>query len=129
MKIKSLTTLFVSLIAAALFSGCAAVVVGGAAGAGVYAYVRGEMKGQESRSLDQTWSATQAAMKDLQFSVSSQQKDALQARLIARTALDKKIEINLTKVSDTITEVRIRVGTFGDQTLSQTIVQAIEKRL
>ncbi|MEY4385174.1 MAG: hypothetical protein RLY20_457 [Verrucomicrobiota bacterium] len=127
MKINKLTTLFASLLAALLFSGCAAVIVGAGAGAGVYAYVRGEMKGNENHSLDQTWAATQAAMKDLQFNVSSQQKDALQARLIARTAMDKRIEINLTKITDNTTEVTIRVGTFGDQTLSHTIVQAIEK--
>lgn len=129
MKIKSLITLFATAIAAVYLSGCAAVIIGGAAGAGTYAYIRGEMKGNENATLDRTWSATQAAMKDLEFTVTTQQKDALQARLIARTALDKKIEINLTKISDNLTEVRIRVGTFGDQTLSHTIVQSIEKRL
>lgn len=129
MKTKSLITLFATAIAAVYLSGCAAVIIGGAAGAGTYAYIRGEMKGNENASLDRVWSATQAAMKDLEFSVSTQQKDALQARLIARTALDKKIEINLTKISENLTEIRIRVGTFGNQTLSYTIVQSIEKRL
>ncbi len=129
MKIKSLITLLATTLAALYLCGCAAVVVGGVAGAGTYAYVRGEMKGNENAPLDRAWSATLAAMKDLEFTVTSQQKDALQARLIARTALDKKIEINLTKVTDNLTEIRIRVGTFGDQTLSHTIVQSIEKRL
>jgi len=129
MKIKSLITLLATAIAAVYLSGCAAVIIGGAAGAGTYAYIRGEMKGNENATLDRTWSATQAAMKDLEFSVMTQQKDALQGRLVARTALDKKIEINLIKISDNLTEVRIRVGTFGDQTLSHTIVQSIEKRL
>jgi uncharacterized protein YceK len=129
MKIKSLITLLATAIAAVYLSGCAAVIIGGAAGAGTYAYIRGEMKGNENATLDRTWSATQAAMKDLEFSVVTQQKDALQGRLVARTALDKKIEINLIKISDNLTEVRIRVGTFGDQTLSHTIVQSIEKRL
>ena len=129
MKIKSLITLFVTTIAALYLSGCAAVIIGGAAGYGTYAYIRGEMKGNENVSLDRAWSATQAAMKDLEFTVTTQRKDALQARLIAHTALDKKIEINLTKVTDNLTEIKIRVGTFGDQTLSHTIVQSIEKRL
>lgn len=129
MKIKSLITLFTTVVAAVLLSGCAAVIIGGAAGAGTYAYIRGEMKGNENATLDRTWSATLAAMKDLEFTVMTQQKDALQGRLVARTALDKKIEINVTKISDNLTEIRIRVGTFGDQTLSHTIVQSIEKRL
>lgn len=129
MKIKSLITLLATAVAAFYLSGCAAVIIGGVAGAGTYAYIRGEMKGNENASLDRTWSATLAAMKDMEFTVSTQQKDSLQARLIARTALDKKIEINLTKISDNLTEISIRVGTFGDQTLSHTIVQSIEKRL
>ncbi len=129
MKIKSLITLFTTAVAAFYLSGCAAVIIGGAAGAGTYAYIRGEMKGNENATLERTWSATQAAMKDLEFSVTTTQKDALQARLIARTALDKKIEINLTKISDNLTEIKIRVSTFGDQTLSYTIIQSIEKRL
>ena len=129
MKIKPLITLFVAAVAAFCLCGCAAVVIGGAAGAGTYAYIRGEMKGTENASLDRVWSATQAAMKDLEFTVSTQQKDALQARLIARTALDKKIEINLAKISESVTEIKVRVGTFGDQTTSYAIVQNIEKRL
>ena len=129
MKIKSLITLFATAVAAVYLSGCAAVIIGGAAGAGTYAYIRGEMKGNENASLDRTWTATLAAMKDLEFSVTTQQKDALQGRIVARTALDKKIEINVTKISDSLTEIKIRVGTFGDQMLSHTIVQSIEKRL
>lgn len=86
------------------------------------------MHGTENVSLDQAWSATQSAIKDLEFTVVNQQKDALAARLTARTALDKKIEINLKKITENLTEVRVRAGSFGDQNLSYTVVQAIQKR-
>lgn len=129
MKIKSLITLFATAVVALYLNGCSSVTVGGANGAGTYTYSGGNMRGNENAVLDRVWSATQAAMKDLEFTVISQQKDALQARLIARTALDKKIEINLTKISENLTEVKIRVGSFGDQNLSYTIIQGIEKRL
>ena len=110
-------------------SGCAAVIIGGAAGVGTYAYIRGELKVTENASLDRCWSASQEAMKDLQFSITTKQKDSLSGLLVARTAKDKKVEINLAKISDTMTEVRVRVGTFGDEDLSRIIVQKIEKRL
>ena len=72
----------------ALGSGCALFVVGAAAGAGAagYAWVDGEIKTTEAASMNQTWDATLAAMKDLQFTVTSQAKDALQGYLTARNA-------------------------------------------
>lgn len=113
----------------ALTTGCVAVAVGAAAGAGTYAYIKGELKSTESASLERTWSATQGAMKDLQFVVTSQKKDALEAELIARNASDKKITVSLKKISDTATEVRIRVGSFGDESLSRVILEKIKHRL
>lgn len=113
----------------ALTAGCVAVAVGAAAGVGSYAYVSGVLKSTESASLDRTWSATQGAVKDLEFPVISQRKDALQAELIARTASDKKVSIKLKKVSDTATEVRIRVGTFGDESMSLAVLEKIKNRL
>jgi len=131
MKIKSWLVPLGLAAAVALTAGCVAVAVGAgaAAGVGTYAYVSGELKSTQSATLDRTWAATQAAMKDLEFSVTSQRKDALQAELIARTAIDKKITIKLAKVSETATEVRIRVGTFGDKSLSLVILEKIKKRL
>lgn len=129
MKIKSLLTLFGGTVLGLFLTGCAAVIIGGAAGAGTYAYIKGELKVTENAPLDRTWSACQSAMKDLQFKVTTQQKDALQGRLVAKTASDKRVEIDLEKVSEDMTEIRVRVGTFGDEDLSKLIVQKIEKHL
>ena len=62
---------------AALTAGCAAVLVGGAAaaaGVGTYAYVSGALTGSEAVSLDRAWSASQAAMKDLEFPITNKAK-------------------------------------------------------
>jgi len=116
---------------AAFGGGCALLVVGAAAGAGAggYAYVNGEVKTTESASLDKLWDATLAAMKDLEYPVINQSKDALQAQLTARTSSDKKITINLKKLSPGATELRIRVDTFGDEALSRKILNQIESHL
>jgi len=129
MKIKSLILLSAVSVLGLFLSGCAALIIGGAAGAGTYAYVSGELKTTKNTTLDRAWSASLGAMSDLQFKVTTQQKDALQGRLVARTAADKKVEVNLKKLSDNTIEVRIRVGTFGDEDLSNLILQKIEKRL
>lgn len=114
----------------AMGSGCALVVVGGAAAAaGGYVYVKGEVKSTESVSLEQARKATLAAMKDLQYPVISQSNDALSVELITRNASDTKITIRLAKLYETTTEIRIRVGSFGDETLSRLILDKIKKRL
>ena len=109
--------------------GCAALLIGGgaAAGAGGVAYVKGELKSKENAPLDRVWEATLGAMKEMEYPITSQTKDVLAAHSIARTAQDKKIDITLKKLSDDSTEVRIRVGTFGDQHLSQMILERIQK--
>jgi len=109
--------------------GCAALVVGGAAGAGAVAYVRGELKALEDVPLDQAWPAAKQAMSDLEFSVTSAEKDAFNGNLIARGAGDKKIVVSLKKESDAVTEIKIRVGTFGDEAMSRKILETIKKHL
>ena len=127
MKTKWLTLALAAALAV-LQSGCVLFLVGAAAGAGAgtYAYVSGELKGSESVSLDKAWNASLAAMKDLEFPITTKSKDALQAEVVARTSADKKIVVKLKKVSDKTTEIRVRVGTFGDETLSRMILDKIK---
>lgn len=43
-----------------------------------------------------------------------------------RNSADKKMLIKLKKVSDGATEIRIRVGTFGDESMSRLILDKIK---
>lgn len=119
-------------LAGILHSGCAGLVLvgaGAAAGVGTYKYVNGELKATEQVTLDKAWSATQGAVKELEFVVISNQKDALTGKLVARTAADKKVQIALKKQGEQVTEIEIRVGTFGDEALSRIVHDKIKKRL
>lgn len=111
-------------------NGCALVLLGagGAAGAGTVAYIGGELKASEQIALDRAWSGTQAAMDSLGFTVTSKEKDAISGELIARGASDKKITVKLKKQTDEVTEIRIRIGTFGDESMSRQILEEIKKR-
>jgi hypothetical protein len=109
--------------------GCAALVVGGAAGAGTVAYVRGELKAVEDVTLDHAWPAAKQAMSDLEFAVTSAEKDAFHGELVARGAGDKKIVVKLERQSDAVTEIKIRVGTFGDEAMSREILETIQRHL
>ena len=129
---KKLFLMFASLtLVGTLGSGCFLAVLGVGAGAGIggYAYVKGELKSTQDASLDRAFDAAKDAMKDLEFIVTSDNKDALSAQLIAHDAHDKRIEINLTKKTETTTEIAVRVAVFGDEALSRLILDKIKSRL
>src|SRR5262249_29182217 len=117
-----------TLALAPLISGCVAVVAAGA-GAGAVAYVKGEVNTSLEDDLGSVFSAAQKALAELEFAKINDHKSGVDAQLVARTALDKRVEIKLTKVADRLTKVQIRVGVIGDQDLSLMILEKIKKRL
>jgi hypothetical protein len=110
-------------------SGCAVVLLGagGATGAGTVAYVAGELKSSENVSLDRAWNASQAAMGSMGFTMTSKEKDGLSGKLIARGAEDKKVTVKLKEQTDEVTQIGIRIGIFGDKTLSRQVLEEIKK--
>lgn len=109
-------------------TGCV-VVAAGAVGAGAVAYVRGELESSLEADLDTAYSAAQRALARLEFARIDQRKSGLDAQLVHRTALDKRIEIKLKKVTDRLTKIEIRVGLVGDQELSLTLLEKIRAEL
>lgn len=109
-------------------SGCVAVVAAGAAGAGV-AWVRGALETNLEAGLDEAYAAAQEAVAQLELAKISEKKSALDASLLARTALDKRIEIVLKRVGPKTTHVSIRVGVFGDEALSLTVLERLRAAL
>ena len=106
---------------------CAAVFVG--AGAAGYGFVRGELKANLSADLNKAYNATLKAMEKLEFNVINKDKDALSAKITARNAQDKKVQIKLARTGEDITEIRIRIGVFGNQRQSIAIFDQIKEYL
>lgn len=109
-------------------TGCVAIVAAGAAGAGV-AWVRGTLETTIEHNLDQVYRAAQKTVAELEFAQVSANKSGLDAVLVARTALDKKIEIALKQVGQNTTQVVIRVGVFGDEAMSLAILDRMKREL
>jgi len=84
------------------------------------------LKETEGVAYDKAYDATLAAMNDMQYAVVDKSKDGVTAKILARTGGDKKIQVTLNKQSATVTEIRIRVGTFGDESLSRQILDKIK---
>ncbi|MEX2218954.1 MAG: DUF3568 family protein [Phycisphaerales bacterium] len=109
--------------------GCLALAAGAAAGVGTYAYVKGEASNTFEASLDRTHAAAVRAMEDLGFPLESDSRDALEARVAARQADNTRVTINLQSLGENLTEVKVRVGTFGDESESRLIMDKIRENL
>jgi hypothetical protein len=117
------------LSVAALNSGCVVAAAGAAAGAGTVAWVEGKLVVTLDHSYDHVLRASDQAITQLQFMKVSDARDALSAELVSRTAEDKKVRISLKKEGDHLTEVQIRVDTFGDKALSLAVLDRIKANL
>lgn len=123
---RTLKTFMIILV---LFStGCAALVVGGAAAVGTYTYVAGQLKRTYNANLETTFQATLAGCEALGLPVQEQQKQLSKASI---KVLDggRDAWIWLDAQSSTTTEVSVRVGYLGDELASRRIHEAIQARL
>ena len=114
--------------ALALRSGCFTVAAG-AAGAGTAAFVLGELPASLDQNFDRSVRAANRVIENPKFAKISETQDALVAVIVARTADDKKIEIKVSSVSSAQAKVQIRVDVFGDEALSQRILEKIRANL
>jgi alpha-L-arabinofuranosidase len=120
-----LTFLLVS--AAVLVQGCLIAAVG--AGAGTVAYLRGDLQAVEAKDINTVYAAAKNAVKQLDLTVTKDNKDAMSAVVIARDAEDKKITITLNAATEDTTKISIRVGIFGSETKSRRIYDQIKENL
>ncbi len=123
----ALGVLLLGLSALTLTSGCVAVAA--SAGAGAVAYVRGDLETTLEANVDRTVRAASRAVQQLEFVKVSETKDALLGIIIARNAADKKIRIRIDRTTDNLTHVSIRVGVFGDESISLAILDKLKGNL
>lgn len=117
-----------SVVAALLIAhaGCASVEQGTSK---TVAFVRGDVNSTLEGGYDASVKATRTALERMKFTLESERGDALQSEFVARTALDKKIEVLVTRRGAKETGVRIRVGAFGDEAVAQSLLAEIKDRL
>ena len=107
-------------------------VIGAAAaavGVGTYAYVKGDLKRNYEAPMDKTWEATIQTVEALKLNVESQNHDALTGVIKGKMADETSFEINMKRVSENLTEVGVRIGTFGNREKSEAIHNTIHSKL
>lgn len=100
------------------------VAIGAAAaavGAGAYYYVKGDLKRNYEASMDKTWQATIKAVEELKLTPESKKNDAFGGVIEGKMADGKSFSINVKRLGENMTEVGVRIGTFGDRAKSEAI--------
>jgi len=137
---KRIYRVIILLIAATLVvmfsSGCVVALV--AVGAGAissknseipYTFSDGEMKRVESTTMDKALIALEKTAKDMKFTIESQSRDASNSVIEAKDSKGTKINIALEKVTDNTVEIKIKVGSVGDEKYSYKILKTLRKNI
>jgi Protein of unknown function (DUF3568) len=126
---KKVSEFLLVLGLAVLSFGCAAAVVGGAAGAGAVLYSKGELKSTENGSVSQVFDAAIETMNSMQFNVVTKDQDSLKAKVLAKKSNGDNIDIKLEQKPNNLTEMKIRVGAFGNEDQARLIQEKIRERI
>ena len=117
------------VLAAPFVTGCFMIVAAGGAAAGTVAYVRGELKVTLDHEMRDCREATARAIDSLRLRKISETGDAVVAEFRTQNAQGDNIVMRLDRLSDEATELRIRIGTLGDQNMSHRILDEIKGHL
>ena len=100
-----------------------------AVGTGAYFYIKGDLKRNYEAPMDKTWEASVQAVEELKLTTESSEHDAFTGAIKGKMADGKSFTINVKRLSDNMTEVGIRIGTFGDRARSEAIHDKIHSKL
>ncbi len=109
-------------------TGCLAIAIGGAA-VGTVAYVNGALTESVQATPDKVVTATEKAFASLKLTLISKNASGLEGKVVGRTSDDKSVTVNIKTKGEKVSEVTIRIGTFGDETKSRVLMDAIAKNL
>jgi hypothetical protein len=117
--------------------GCLWLALGaaGAAGAAGYAYYQGEKSRQYRTATSTAVPATRAALVDLGFPIRGEEVREGKTVFTTRARDGTPVQVTLAEVVSPIpadapmTSVAVRVGTFGDEKVSQRILDQVHHRI
>ncbi|MCG8525435.1 MAG: DUF3568 domain-containing protein [Opitutales bacterium] len=120
------TILVISLLP--LLSGCVAIVAA-SAGAGAYAYLKGNLDSHIAASVNEAIPAIQEAASEMNLIKIKEVSDQTSARFVFRDSLDIKTTITLKQKQSNLTSISIRVGNIGDEAQSISLLNRINNKL
>ncbi len=131
---SSAKTRFQRLAIALLFglspvlSGCVAVAAGGAAASGV-AYLKGDLEAHLEARHHVIFRAIEESVESFGFFTLESVLDGASGRIVVRNTDDQKITYRVKPLTEGVSTLNIRVGTFGDEALSRDLLSDVRARL
>lgn len=92
-------------------------------------YSRGSLYALAGKDLNSVYSATLAAMKQLEIEVAEKSKDVFYAKVIGKIADGRTVTILMEPGADKGTELRIKTSSFGNEERSRVIYKKIQENL
>ena len=110
-------------------SGCFALFVGAAGGAAGAVYVMGKLNDEVNYEVRVVHNATVAALGELELKLLENKVDNLSAHVESEFADSEHVWIDLESLSDSRTNLTIRVGVTGNEVRARKIHDAIKRHL
>ena len=127
--LRRLTCLLFLGISVSVMTGCVPLIIGAAAGAGGVAYVQGILHKNLDIPIEKLHRMSLDALKRLKMTVKEEQIEGAKSSIKAEDVDHAKIKITISKLTENSSQLNIRVGIWGNQTKSQMILNAIEKKI
>lgn len=97
---------------------------------GTAVFANGELEVAYRVPFHRVWEATQSAMREMQFEIEDARiRTETKALLFAEELSGRSTTVSVVSLTPMVTQVRIRVGFIGDQSLSRLIMDRIESRM
>ena len=128
---RTLAAVAASTVVLLCLTGCAAVLIGAGAGAGTYAYVKGELIRTYQKGFETTLNACESVIDDLGMSVQSKTTDGVQTTIKATRKDEKPVTIKVKIAGPDWTQVSVRTGYVGlwRKELSEQFHEYVARRL
>ena len=121
--------IFLVVLCLGLLVGCKSTVTTPEGSAAEYSKAEGVLRSTLPGAMPDVVNATNATLTDLALVGIDSTVDKLKGKITARLAVGTKVTINLEAVDFANTSIKIKVGTFGDRSISLQILRNIEKRM
>ena len=118
------------LTATLLQAGCGVLLLAGGAGTSAIAFATGELRVTEGVPLETLHEATRTAVETLRYvDVEAILEEEGRIRWTATTAGGDPVDIRLIANGDDRTDLRIRIGVFGNEARSRLVLEQIRQSL
>ncbi len=121
--------IFIVAVCVGMLLGCRSSVVTPDGTQASYSKAEGVLRASIGGSMPDVVKATNDTLEDLELVGIDHTVDKLKGKITARMAVGTKVTINLEAMDFDNTSIKIKVGAFGDRSVSLQILRNLEQRI